>query len=577
MKWKERVGIALAVSLILMTSVLVLDIRLAQIRSDHSDQPIDPMLVHLPVMHGLSRQKEGRQFQRRFLYRSQQNETPPVPNPPATAEAAAAAAIDTNIPANGGGGGGGTATNNRNNPDNNVEDAQDHAENGPNNKNNAKEENDGQSNNGDAVDIDVNEIQRDYGDRSKGQPSKGAVAVDTRSTDSGSSVQLESFTDLMVHVRGFNVDQPEPSGENVKNYYNITIESFATSWDKFHFGISKEAMYEEDDGTIDQLLDDMAFLPFINMTQKEGGTQLKLVIEYPNDGYAILKPMRYPREQQTLPNHFYFTDYERHNAEIAAFHLDRVLGFRRAPPVVGRLVNITTELYAFATGRLLKTFFISPAQNLCFHGECSYYCDTSHAICGSPDQLEVSLCAFLPDKSVVPRLTWRNPWRRSYHKRKKAQWEEDDSYCDYVRTQAPYNEGRRLHDLMDLSIFDFLTGNMDRHHYETVSLFGNDTFVIHFDQGRAFGRHGHDEMSILAPIYQCCMVRRTTLASLLNFHHGPQRLSSLMRQSLKRDPLDALNPILLDAHYDAMDRRVAIILRVIRHCLSRFPADQVLV
>ena len=61
------------------------------------------------------------------------------------------------------------------------------------------------------------------------------------------------------------------------------------------------------------------------------------------------------------------------------------------------------------------------ANNICFYGECSYYCSTEHALCGKPDQIEGSLAAFLPDLSLAKRKTWRNPWRRSYHKRKKAE------------------------------------------------------------------------------------------------------------------------------------------------------------
>ena len=79
--------------------------------------------------------------------------------------------------------------------------------------------------------------------------------------------------------------------------------------------------------------------------------------------------MRFPRSQETLLDHFCFTDFERHNAEIASFHLDRLLGFRRAVPVTGRKINITTDIYELAETDLLKTFFISPAGNLCFHGD----------------------------------------------------------------------------------------------------------------------------------------------------------------------------------------------------------------
>lgn len=99
-------------------------------------------------------------------------------------------------------------------------------------------------------------------------------------------------------------------------------------------------------------------------------------------------------------------------------------------------------------------------------------------------------------------------------------WEVDPDYCEEVKQTPPYDSGTRLLDIMDMTIFDFLmgepghhtidqegerfpspppptppgsfvcfflfahTGNMDRHHYETFEKFGNDTFIIHLDNGR---------------------------------------------------------------------------------------------
>lgn len=113
--------------------------------------------------------------------------------------------------------------------------------------------------------------------------------------------------------------------------------------------------------------------------------------------------MRVSREQQALPNQIYFAEYERHTSEIAAFHLDRfvhfrykfsvqidvdcvvfsislqhrVLGFRRALPVIGRKVNLIVEIMRLAAPDLQKQFFISPkpGENVCFIGNCKQFCD----------------------------------------------------------------------------------------------------------------------------------------------------------------------------------------------------------
>uniref|UniRef100_A0A8C3T0K2 FAM20 C-terminal domain-containing protein n=1 Tax=Chelydra serpentina TaxID=8475 RepID=A0A8C3T0K2_CHESE len=309
--------------------------------------------------------------------------------------------------------------------------------------------------------------------------------------------------------------------------------------------------------------------------QKPGGTQLKLIMTFPNFGEALFKPMKQTRDQETSADFFYFSDFERHNAEIAAFHLDRILDFRRIPPVSGRLVNITKEVRDITTDKkLARTFFISPASNVCFFGECSYYCSTEHALCGKPDQLEGSMAALLPDKELAKRHSWRSPWRRSYHKSKKAEWELNQNYCAQVRKTPPYDSGSRLLDLIDMTVLDFLMGNMDRHHYETFEKFGNDTFLLHLDNGRGFGRHSHDEMSILAPLQQCCSIKKSTFLRLQLLATEPYRLSDVMRESLASDHL---SPVLSEPHLEALDRRLQRVLDMVRVCMAKGGQKEVLV
>ena len=71
-------------------------------------------------------------------------------------------------------------------------------------------------------------------------------------------------------------------------------------------------------------------------------------------------------------------------------------------------------------------------------------------------------------------------------------------------------------------------------------------------------------MSALAPIYQCCLMRQSTLDTLISYHKGSPGLGDALRESLKKD---ALYPVLAEAHYEAIDRRLKIILQLIYQCV----------
>uniref|UniRef100_A0A674AV05 Family with sequence similarity 20 member C, like n=1 Tax=Salmo trutta TaxID=8032 RepID=A0A674AV05_SALTR len=328
---------------------------------------------------------------------------------------------------------------------------------------------------------------------------------------------------------------------------------------RFHLGISRWQLYPHLDPNMASLAQQLSTHRIVSadVLQKSGGTQLKLVMSFPNYGQAMLKPIKQERDEETNFNLYYFSDFERHNAEIAAFHRDRVLGYRRIPPAVGRLVDVVTEIKDITTDhKLARTFFTSPVFLL------------QHAVCGRPQNLEASLAMMLPDPSLATRRTWRSPWKCSYSRSKLAVWEKNPDYCDTVKT-PPYNKGTRLVDLIDMTILDFLMGNMDRHHYETFEKFGNNTFLLHLDNGKAFGRHSTDEPSILTPLEQCCRIRRSTLLHLRLLSLPQYRLSDVMRDSLSHDPLFSVAPLLSALHLSALDRRLVTVLQTVSCCQER--------
>lgn len=60
-------------------------------------------------------------------------------------------------------------------------------------------------------------------------------------------------------------------------------------------------------------------------------------------------------------------------------------------------------------------------------------------------------------------------------------WEDDNNYCDSVKSNY---SSERILDFIDVSVFDFIIGNGDRHRYEVVEQFNNTILLI--DNGKRY-------------------------------------------------------------------------------------------
>ena len=78
-------------------------------------------------------------------------------------------------------------------------------------------------------------------------------------------------------------------------------------------------------------------------------------------------------------------------------------------------------------------------------------------------------------------------------------------------------------------------------------------------------RYGPDTGYSISSSVQCCVIRQATISMLLSYHSGPVSLSAALNRSLSSDPI---SPVLTSQHLEAVDRRVGLVLQVVRECLD---------
>ncbi|OXA52169.1 glycosaminoglycan xylosylkinase [Folsomia candida] len=298
-----------------------------------------------------------------------------------------------------------------------------------------------------------------------------------------------------------------------------------------------------------------------NATNAVRGTQLKVEVTLEGGQVALWKPQAYPRNVVLEGNAYGGKD--RHYGEIAAFYLNLLLGYNNAPITTGRRINFQTELWPVASPTLKDTFFKDSNGSLCFYGVC-HFCSKTDPVCEGdpPVDVEGALVLWMQRKfQTVP-----NPWRRTYQATILAPWESSMDFCSQLMRDIPrLNRAQTLLDIVGVAVFDFLIGNGDRHHFEMYLKTEPDSSshsnkIILFDNGKSFGNPFEDYVDILAPLFQCCKIRKSLHLTLKRFEG---KVGFWLDNLTRGDPL---YPLLTEENLSALDRRLRIVLATVNHC-----------
>jgi hypothetical protein len=271
----------------------------------------------------------------------------------------------------------------------------------------------------------------------------------------------------------------------------------------------------------------LASAPITEIVRNPGGATLTMRVRFADGNRAVFKP-----DQTHSASNF--------RSEIAAYHVDRVMGFGRTAVVVGRNVGF---------GHLLDHLEHSGAD---------------------PAYIERFKSEVKSKNGIVPgaMIAW--------HSGKLANAEPPHGWPSEPADAGTASPERQL-EWSDMTVFDFLIDNTDRWSGGNVLSLGSGGPLIFLDNAAGFSSYrasrGETSESRLKLL---CRFRRATRDSLVAV--GPaaepeHRLGAVLRRSLALDPLA---PVLGERHFSAIDERVKKLIDHIDGCIDELGEKVVL-
>ncbi|KAL1449065.1 hypothetical protein WDU94_000301 [Cyamophila willieti] len=103
-----------------------------------------------------------------------------------------------------------------------------------------------------------------------------------------------------------------------------------------------------------------------------------------------------------------------------------------------------------------------------------------------------------------------------------------------------------------------------------------DKYLL-LDNGKSFGHPHQDSLDVLAPLYQCCVLRSATYNKLVQLRGGllTKTLKLLSKHSACR--LSSKEEVLTEAQWRGMERRLNLVYATVNYCMRKHHGKTILV